>query len=93
MFEYEKLPFGLRDGMQRYLENGIMPGHFLTAVLENNLFDAVMRADSTNLSLMPDIVKWIYNEVPWEAHGSERIVKAWVSKSVEERNCYDYATS
>ena len=84
MFEYEKLPFSLRDGMKRYLEHGIIPGHFLTAVLENNLFDAVMRADSTNLSLIPDIIKWIHWEIPAEACGSKAIVKAWTDKVREE---------
>ena len=80
MYNYETLPVGLRSGMQRYLENGISPGHFLTAVLENNLFSAVMRADSTNLSLLPDIVKWIHWEIPMECNGSRAVVDAWLKK-------------
>lgn len=84
MYEYSKLPEGLQGGMQRYLEHGILPGHFLTAVLENNLFSAVMRADSTNLSLIADIVKWIHNEAPGNSHGSEAIVIEWVDEVRKE---------
>ena len=39
--DYSKLPHGLRDGMQRYIENGAQVGHFLTAVLSNDLAGAV----------------------------------------------------
>ena len=85
MYNYETLPKGLQGGMQRYLEQGLAPGSFLTAVLENNLFDAVMRADSTNLSFLPDIVKWLHWEVPMECNGSRVLVDAWKAKVREER--------
>ena len=85
--EYVQLPNGLQDGMQRYIEYGILPGHFLTAVLENNLSNAVMRADVNNLKELPNIVKWMHWEIPSDAHGSEIAVKAWIDKfkPVEER--------
>lgn len=78
MYNYETLPEGLQGGMQRYLEQGIMPGHFLTAVLKNNLFEAVMRADADNLKELPNIVKWIHWEVPSGSHGSIIKVKEWI---------------
>ncbi len=87
MDDYEKLPKSLQGGMQRYIEDGILPGHFLTAVLENNLFSAVMRADVNNLKELPNIVRWMHWEIPSAAHGSEVTVKAWIDKfkPVEER--------
>ena len=87
MYNYETLPEGLQGGMQRYLEQGIMPGHFLTAVLKNNLFEAVMRADADNLKELPNIVKWIHWEIPSSSHGSDITVKAWIDsfKPVRER--------
>jgi len=87
MCDYSTLPEGLQGGMQRYLEHGILPGHFLTAVLKNNLFDAVMRADANNLKELPSIVRWIHNEARGDSHGSIVKVVDWVNtfKSVEER--------
>ena len=80
MYNYNTLPTALQGGMKRYIEDGISAGHFLTAVLENDLFSAVMRADADNLKELPNIVKWIYWEIPAEACGSETIVKAWLKK-------------
>lgn len=42
--------------LERYLNNGIMPGSFMTAVLENNLKEAIGRADMTNRSNLHNIV-------------------------------------
>ena len=79
MYHYDRLPEGLRGSMQRYIEDGIQPGHFLTAVLENDLFAAVSRADGTNSKLLPEIVRWIYNEAPMSCWGSEAKVIAWAN--------------
>ena len=87
MYNYEKLPLGLQGGMQMYIEHGISGGGFLNAVLENDLFSAVMRADVTNLKELVNICRWIHNEVPSGSHGSELKVKAWIDsfKPVNER--------
>ena len=85
MYNYETLPKGLQDGMQRYLEQGIAPGHFLTAVLKNNLSEAVMRADADNLKELPSIVKWMHWEIPSAAHGSIIKVKEWIN-NIERRS-------
>ena len=80
MQNYSKLPVGLQDGMQRYVEHGILPGDFLTAVLENNLSTAVFRADDNNIKLIPEIVKWIFNEIPQHSWGSPIVVEEWTAK-------------
>jgi len=79
MVNYEKLPDNLQGGMERYIEDGILPGHFLTAVLENNLFNAVMRADANNLKEIPNIVKWLHWEIPSASHGSKENVLHWTT--------------
>lgn len=79
--DYDKLPTpDLRGSLEAYIEHGYMPGHFLTAVLSNDLFDAVGRADSYNLSLIPNIVIWIWNEAPSACHGSREKVRTWHEK-------------
>ena len=77
MTDYSKLPHGLQDGMQRYIENGSQVGHFLTAVLSNDLLGAVSRADGTNIKLIPEIVGWLFNEAPGNCWGDVKKVQAW----------------
>lgn len=80
MLKYEILPEGLRSGMKLYVEQGILPGGFLTAVLENNLSGAFQRADSRNLPRLQSIVEWCYWELPSPAWGSTGAVAAWIKK-------------
>lgn len=77
MDNYAGLPEGLQGGMKRYVEDGIQAGHFLTAVLSNDLLGAVSRADDTNIKLIPEIVRWLYNEAPGNCWGTTEQVQAW----------------
>ena len=87
---YSKLPTNLQDGMQRYIENGFQTGHFLKAVLSNDLFGAVSRADNQNIKLIPDIVRWMHWEIPAPAWGSQEKVKSWEDsfKLLEEKQTH-----
>jgi len=71
------LPGTLQGGILRYLDAGIPPGHFLTAVITNNLFDAISHADNTSLEALPDIVKFFYNHTPSSCWGSEEKMLKW----------------
>jgi hypothetical protein len=71
------LPEGLRAGMRRYIEHGILPGGFLQAVLRNDLKEATLRADDTNLLAMRDIVLFMHAEAPSGCWGSREKVEAW----------------
>ncbi len=75
---YTGLPEGLRGGARRYLEQGTPPGGFLRACLENNLMEAVCRADEHNLAALRQIAQWMHNECPHGARGSAEKVKAWI---------------
>jgi hypothetical protein len=80
--DYTKIPNAyMKDGLQRWVEKGIYPGSFLTAVLENNLFDAVGRADATNINLIKEWVVFIYNELPSGCYGSRETMEHW-SKTI-----------
>ena len=81
---YEKLPERFQDSLERYLEYGIQPGHFLTAVLCNDLMNAIGRADDESLAALPAVCKWLYNEAPGNAFGSKEKVIDWCAKRREE---------
>lgn len=75
---YNMLPEHMREGARLYIEKGIEPGGFMTAVLENKFVQAFSRADDINLARMKDWASWLYNECPMQARGSERAVKEWL---------------
>jgi hypothetical protein len=72
------IPDHTKAALDRYVEHKILPGGFLMAVLSNDLFGAVGRADSQNLAALPDIVKYVYNEMPGDSWGSEGQIYKWV---------------
>lgn len=71
------IPAPTMAALLRYVNKGYMPGDFLTAVLTNDLFDAVGRADVDNIVALPEIVKFVYNEVPGNAWGSKETVREY----------------
>ena len=75
---YERLPPHLQGGVQRYIEQGIPPGGFLTAVITNDLFLAISHADNISLAALPEIVRFFYNETPTMCWGTEEKMKAWI---------------
>ncbi len=78
--DYSKLPETLQGGMQRWVEDGILPGHFLRAVIANDLREAVIQADEFNRLKLVEIVSWFWNECPSEAWGSPAKMLAWAKE-------------
>jgi len=72
------IPERMRGGLARYLMHGIQPGHFLMAVLTNNLKEAVARGDDENQRLLPEYVRFLYNRAPMSAYGSAERVNDWL---------------
>lgn len=66
--------------MKLYIENGIEPGSFLTAVLENDLMEAFGRADDINRERLFDYCSFLYNEAPPACFGSKEKVKLWIKQ-------------
>lgn len=77
--DYAALPFAQLDALKRYIDHGHLPGHFLTAVLSNDLKEAVARADGTNQALLATWVQWLYNRAPCGCWGSPENVTAWIA--------------
>jgi len=77
--DYNMIPNRLMDGMKRYVDGHVKPGSFLTAVIQNNLTEAIGRADPQSLSLLKEIVGWFYNEAPFSCWGTPEKMKEWLA--------------
>lgn len=67
----------MREGFIKWAVYGRPAGGFIMACMENNLMQAMVRADETNRQNLFDIVGWIYNQAPSPCHGSPEKVKRW----------------
>lgn len=63
-----------------YVNAGCPTGDFLNACLENDLAEALGRADINARENLFDIVSYMYSEIPGEAWGSKEKVKLWYAK-------------
>jgi hypothetical protein len=75
----------IKAAIDRYVETGCPLGGFLTAVMENNLMEAMGRADDGNKASLHAICGYVYMEIPGDCHGSQEKVEAWYEKHAEER--------
>ena len=86
--EYEQIPGippHMGEGLYMYVEHGILPGSFLTAVLCNDLKQSFQCADHINracLETWAQIMTWC---VPGVCQGSPEIVKEYKAKKQMER--------
>lgn len=78
--KWGNIPERMRGAVVRYVENGIPPGHFLTAVFSNNLMEAVSRADDENAALLGDYARVIYSQCPGDCWGGLEDVTAWIKR-------------
>ena len=74
---YDGYPGNTVGGAKRWIENAIQPGGFLSAVIENDLREAVGRADDKNIHLLPEIIRWWYNNAPAASWGSFDRCRKW----------------
>lgn len=73
-----------KDTIDNYVTKNWEPGGFVTAVLENNLMEALGRADMQNREDIFEICQYVYNDIPSACHGSTEKVRAWLSRPKEE---------
>lgn len=70
----------MMEAIDRYINDRLEPGSFLTAVICNDLQGAVGCADNENLKNILAYVGYFYNEAPSECWGSEEKMQAWLKK-------------
>jgi hypothetical protein len=72
-----RIPARMQGAIIRYVEDGIPPGNFLGAVIDNDLKEAFARADDENASLIGNYIKWLYNYAPAKCWGRENSQPTW----------------
>jgi len=73
------VPVTLHDGLIEYLAARRPVGEFLTAVLKNDLRNAVVRADARSSLALRQIVLFLHNYAGADAWGSPAVVAAWLA--------------
>ena len=81
------IPNYMMGAIERYIDHRIPPGHFLTAVITNNLSDAVAYADDENIRNIPAFVGYFYNVAPSLCWGSRKAMNKWLAG--KERDYFD----
>lgn len=76
--DWSLIPERMIGGLRRYIERGIPPGHFLSALLSNDLKQTLERADEVNTRAIADYVRFLYNYAPVQCWGSRERFEAWI---------------
>jgi hypothetical protein len=76
---YGNVPSHLLEALIAYGKKQHSVGSFLGHVLENNLFEAICRADPDSLAAIKDISMFVHWELPVQCHGSKENVRSWIS--------------
>jgi hypothetical protein len=75
-----QIPELMRPGLLRWVEEGIKPGHFLSAIIANDLQETFARADDENIFRIQSYIRFLYNHTPSDCWGSENKMKLWQLK-------------
>lgn len=78
--DWTLIPERMRGGLERWIEKGIVPGHFLCALLSNDLRGAVSHADVVNIRLLRNYVIFLHNYAPRDCWGGDEQFEAWTDK-------------
>ena len=79
--DYSTVPVSYMAGaMQRYVEQGIEPGGFMSAMLCNDLEATVMRADGMNVVHIPHWVAWMSEHLPPACWGPYQRYEDWMAQ-------------
>jgi hypothetical protein len=72
------VPEHLRNGLLRWVMDGIRPGDFLFCVLSNDLMGAFRRADPESRAGIWPLILFLENDAPTGCYGGPRVTQAWI---------------
>lgn len=75
--DYNNIPAETLRALIDYVEFGREPGHFVCAVLANDLQRAYARADLANIRALWAIATFVYNRMPMSCHGDSEKISTW----------------
>lgn len=70
----------MQDAFRLYIEKGIPPGSFTTAVLTNDLMGAMGRADIVNRERIFDTCVFLSSYAPIGCYGTAQRVSDWIKQ-------------
>lgn len=79
------VPGHTQGSIMRYVNDGLHPGGFLTAVIVGDLYGAVSRADEWNQQSLVGIAKFMLNVMPAASIGSAENMERWIQLVREEK--------
>lgn len=79
------IPGYMHGAIVNWIEDGLKPGDFLTAVIDNNLKEAALRADDTNINYLKDYIMWFYNHAPSDIWGFAGATEKWCERVKAEQ--------
>jgi len=82
----ELVPEHLREAVLSYVQEAHPVGDFLRAVISNDLFDAVARADEQSLAGLRCLCQWFYNYTPRSCYGSRDRYRTWLEPRVDDED-------
>jgi hypothetical protein len=77
------VPPHMWSAVEFYFVNRYAPGHFLTALLSNDLMEAFSRADDLNAANMQRWCRFLYNYAPRGSYGSPAAFNGWLTQERE----------
>lgn len=81
MLELVSIPDAIMEALERWKAGpNCPPGGFVRAVLENNLSEAMGRADLHSRAALFAIVRWCHWNLPGGSWGSPENVRSWLAE-------------
>ncbi len=78
--ERHDIPRHMAESLAAHVSVGRPVGGFLSALLSNDLMDAIGRADDNNVRLLKEYAMVLYNDTPSGCYGSRERFTEWQDK-------------
>ena len=76
--EYINIPPATLQDIYMYVEKGRISSDFLTAVISNDLKGTFNKADIYNETVIKNILRFLWNQVPADCWGSVEKMQTWI---------------
>ena len=80
-----QIPVRVLAELNLYVQDGVIPGKFLRAVINNDLQAAINEADEAELDALKAIVQYLPCGLPSGCHGYSDAIINWSHRKLKER--------